>query len=135
MGRFQNSNKRSRCWRDHNNRRHAIVHQQRVKNTQNIVIIFRNSIPPTTTVENFHRKLEAAHNQLHVDVAFWGGLVKGNKDELLRLVDAGVVGFKCFMCPSGVDEFPYADTGDIDEALKVLEKTDSVLAVYMISES
>lgn len=90
---------------------------------------FRNSIPPTTTVENFHKKLEVAHNQLHVDVAFWGGLVKGNKKELQGLVNAGVVGFKCFMCPSGVDEFPYVNSEDIQEALAVLQHTDSVLAV------
>lgn len=68
-----------------------------------------------------------------MDVAFWGGLVKGNKDELLRLVDAGVVGFKCFMCPSGVDEFQYVDANDINEALKILEKTDTVLAVSQLS--
>lgn len=95
------------------------------------IIFYRNSIPPTTTVENFHKKLEYAHNQLHVDVAFWGGLIKGNKNQLLHLIDAGVVGFKCFMCPSGVDEFPYVNPEDIEEALQALEHTDTVLAVRM----
>lgn len=94
-----------------------------------MIRIFRNSIPPTTTVQNFHKKLETAHGDLHVDVAFWGGFVKGNKNELLHLVDAGVVGFKCFMCPSGVDEFPNVDAHDVEEALKVLEHTNTVLAV------
>lgn len=44
-------------------------------------------------------------------------------------MDAGIVGFKCFMCPSGVDEFPYINANDIEEALEVLEQTDAVLAV------
>ncbi len=44
--------------------------------------------------------------QCHVDVGFWGGVVPGNAGELDALVDAGVRGFKCFLVPSGVDEFP-----------------------------
>lgn len=55
--------------------------------------------------------------------------MKGNSENLLKLVDAGVVGFKCFMCPSGVDEFPYVDENYIEEAMKILEKTEAVLAV------
>lgn len=66
---------------------------------------------------------------MHVDIAFWGGLVKGNTQELEQMVKAGVVGFKCFMCPSGVDEFPHVDAGDIRDALKALRQSDTVLAV------
>src|SRR2546423_9381153 len=41
-----------------------------------------NSIPPTTTLEGFKRKLEAAEGQCRVDVGFWGGVVPGNLYEL-----------------------------------------------------
>ena len=42
----------------------------------------------------------------HVDVGFWGGAIPGNLDDLRGLHDEGVFGFKCFLAPSGVDEFP-----------------------------
>lgn len=51
----------------------------------------------------------------------------------MDLVKAGVVGFKCFMCPSGVDEFPYVTLDDIESAMKILENTSSVLAVCKYS--
>ena len=65
-----------------------------------------NSVPATTRVAALHAKIDAARAQCHVDVGFWGGVVPGNAGELDALIDAGVRGFKCFLVPSGVDEFP-----------------------------
>lgn len=42
-------------------------------------MVQRNSIPPTTTLRNFHEKLRAATGQCFVDTAFWGGVIPGNK--------------------------------------------------------
>lgn len=42
---------------------------------------------------------------------------------------AGVVGFKCFLCPSGVDEFPNVEPKDLEKAFAALEGTGSLLAV------
>ncbi|GLV34239.1 uncharacterized protein CBL_00170 [Carabus blaptoides fortunei] len=89
-----------------------------------------NSIPPTTTLENFLVKQKSTEGQIYVDVGFWGGLISGNQDELLMLIDAGVVGFKCFMCPSGVDEFPNVVAEDIRRAVEILENKDAVLAFH-----
>lgn len=61
-----------------------------------------NAIPPTTTVENLNLKVAAAQNQCWVDVGFYGGVIPGNEDELVSLVEAGVRGFKCFLIDSGV---------------------------------
>jgi allantoinase len=61
-----------------------------------------NAIPPTTTVENFNTKIKAAEGQCYVDVGFYGGVIPGNEDELIPLVEAGVRGFKCFLINSGV---------------------------------
>src|SRR5437762_58690 len=52
-----------------------------------------NSIPPTTTLEGFRTKLNAAQGQCYVDVGFWGGVVPGNTAEIGPLFEAGVVGF------------------------------------------
>jgi allantoinase len=67
-----------------------------------------NSIPPTVNVPALQAKRDAARSQAAVDVAFWGGAIPGNLDDLEPLHDAGVVGFKCFLLPSGVDEFDAA---------------------------
>src|SRR6266550_5625715 len=65
-----------------------------------------NSIPPTTTLAGLEQKIAAANGQCFVDVGFWGGVVPGNTHEFAGLSAAGVVGFKCFLIHSGVDEFP-----------------------------
>ncbi len=65
-----------------------------------------NSIPVTTTTPALELKARAAAGHATVDYAFWGGVVPGNTDQLAPLARAGVRGFKCFLVPSGIDEFP-----------------------------
>lgn len=89
-----------------------------------------NSIPPTTTIENLNTKTSSAKDNVFVDVGFWGGVIPGNEDSLRDLVKAGVVGFKCFLCPSGVDEFPNVDSQDLEKAFNALEGTGTVLAFH-----
>ena len=64
-----------------------------------------NSIPATTSVAALEAKRAAAEGRCWVDVGFWGGVVADNQHELAGLARAGVLGFKCFLVPSGVDEF------------------------------
>ncbi|XP_014216348.2 uncharacterized protein LOC106645092 [Copidosoma floridanum] len=89
-----------------------------------------DSIPPTTTVENLRSKARAARTQLFVDIGFWGGVIPGNREDLKPLSEAGVVGFKCFLCPSGVDEFPQVTETDIRNAMLELRRLNSVLAFH-----
>jgi allantoinase len=89
-----------------------------------------NSIPATTTVTALAEKRAAADRQCHVDVGFWGGVVPGNHGELDGLADAGVRGFKCFLVPSGVDEFPAVDEGDLRRALPILARRRMPLLVH-----
>jgi allantoinase len=89
-----------------------------------------NCIPATTTRKAAETKLEALHDQLHVDVAFWGGVVPGNVKDLQGLADFGVPGAKCFLCPSGVDEFPNVTRADLDAALPVLRDLGLTLLVH-----
>jgi allantoinase len=79
-----------------------------------------NSIPATTTCEALDAKREAASGRCFVDVGFWGGVVPGNRRDLEPLADAGVLGFKCFLCPSGVDEFGHVTEAALGEALPIL---------------
>ncbi|MGH7719755.1 MAG: allantoinase AllB [Gemmatimonadaceae bacterium] len=89
-----------------------------------------NSIPATTTRDALLAKEEAAADRVAVDVAFWGGVVPGNTDELAALHLAGVVGFKCFLCPSGVDEFPPVTEDDLREAMPELARLGAPLLVH-----
>ncbi len=68
-----------------------------------------NANPPTVDGASFDLKAAAAVGTAVVDFALWGGLVPGDVDRLDELADRGVVGFKAFMCPTGVDDFGAAD--------------------------
>ena len=89
-----------------------------------------NSVPATTTVRALQAKVESARAQCHVDVGFWGGVVPGNAGELDGLVDAGVRGFKCFLLPSGVPEFPAVTEDDLRLALPILARRGVPLLVH-----
>jgi allantoinase len=82
-----------------------------------------NSIPATTNVKALMAKRASAEGQCLVDYAFWGGAVRGNSGELTGLAEAGVCGFKCFMAPSGVDEFEMVSEADLRQALPVIAQT------------
>ncbi len=89
-----------------------------------------NSIPATTSPAGLREKLAAAAGKLWVDVGFWGGVVPGNTPELEPLWDAGVFGFKCFLVPSGVDEFPHVAEADLRKALPELARLGAPLLVH-----
>lgn len=89
-----------------------------------------NSIPPTVSVAALDEKRAVAEGRVFVDVGFWGGVIPGNIAELAPLHDAGVYGFKCFLLPSGVDEFPEVSVVEMREAMAVLAEFDSLLVVH-----
>ena len=89
-----------------------------------------NSIPATTTLAAFKTKIEDAKRGCFVDVGFWGGVVPGNTGELAAMHEAGVVGFKCFLVPSGVDEFQYVAEKHLREAMPELSRLDALLIVH-----
>jgi allantoinase len=89
-----------------------------------------NSIPATTTAAALEIKKRAAAGRCHVDVGFWGGVVPGNADELAGLARGGVLGFKAFLCPSGVDEFHHVTLDDLRVALPILSRLGLPLLVH-----
>jgi len=89
-----------------------------------------NSIPPTTSRAGLLAKAAVAKGQCFVDVGFWGGVVPGNTNELSDLAAEGVVGFKCFLIHSGVDEFPNVTEADLRAALPELKRLDAMLIVH-----
>src|SRR5580704_6194972 len=89
-----------------------------------------NSIPATTTAAGFREKLAAAAGKLWVDVGFWGGVVPGNATQLRPLWESGVFGFKCFLVPSGVEEFAHVTESDLRTSLPELGALKAPLLVH-----
>ncbi|MER5784942.1 allantoinase AllB [Streptomyces mobaraensis] len=89
-----------------------------------------NSVPPTTTVDHLRVKRDTARPAVHVDVGFWGGAVPDNRADLRPLHDAGVLGFKAFLSPSGVDEFPPLDAAALEAVAAELAAFDGLLIVH-----
>jgi allantoinase len=89
-----------------------------------------NSAPVTTTVDALRAKVAAAAGQCAVDVAFWGGAVPGNLPDMEGLLDAGVVGFKCFLIDSGIAEFPPLSRDELRSAMKVLAESGAPMIVH-----
>jgi allantoinase len=89
-----------------------------------------NSLPPTVDVAALEEKRRAARGKCAVDVGFWGGMVPGGIRRLRPLHDAGVFGFKCFLSPSGVDEFPPLDAAEFRAALTEIASFDGLMVVH-----
>ncbi|MFI1398082.1 allantoinase AllB [Streptomyces sp. NPDC020681] len=89
-----------------------------------------NSLPPTTTVDNLRTKQDVARPKAHVDTGFWGGALPANVKDLRPLHDAGVFGFKCFLSPSGVEEFPELDQEQLARSLAEIAGFGGLLIVH-----
>jgi len=89
-----------------------------------------NSIPATTDSAALAAKRRAAAGRVAVDVGFWGGVVPGNLADLESLDRAGVLGFKAFMVPSGVEEFPHVGAASLELAAREIARLGSVLLVH-----
>jgi len=89
-----------------------------------------NSLPVTTTAQAFDLKLEAMQRSAKVDFGLWGGLIPGNLDQLGALVERGAIGFKAFMCPSGIEEFPACDEDTLRAGMGRIAELGSILLVH-----
>ena len=94
-----------------------------------------NAHPPTCDVESFDLKAASARANSLTDFALWGGLVPHNLEQLERLAERGVIGFKAFMSNSGIDDFPRADHGTLRKGMKRIAAVGQLVAVHAESES
>ncbi len=76
-----------------------------------------NATPVTTTVDALKKKMKSSENQLHVNCGFYGGLIPNHKNELELLLKEGILGVKCFLLHSGIDEFPNVTYEDIKDVM------------------
>ena len=89
-----------------------------------------NAHRPTVDGDAFRRKVAAADGAAVIDFALWGGLVPGNISRLAELAELGVVGFKAFMCPSGIDDFEAVDDDTLHEGMAEAARLGLPVAVH-----
>jgi allantoinase len=93
-----------------------------------------NSSPCTVDAASFGVKRAALEQASVTDFGLWGGIVPGNVHHLKELAARGVVGFKAFLCNSGLPEFPRADDLTLFEGMRVAAACGLPVAVHAESE-
>ncbi|HVA24489.1 MAG TPA: allantoinase AllB [Chloroflexota bacterium] len=89
-----------------------------------------NNDPPTLDRAALRIKRDAVASHAVVDYGHWGGYIGGNLENLNELHQDGVVAFKAFMSPSGLDEFPAVDDAALFRGLRRLASLGAVLGVH-----
>jgi allantoinase len=89
-----------------------------------------DSVPTTVTLEALAAKRDAADGQCHVDVGFWGGAIPSNLADLPKLHEAGVLGFKSFLCDTGTDDFPGITPQHMESVMRVVAGLGSIFIVH-----
>ena len=93
-----------------------------------------NASPPTLDAASFALKRQAAEATALVDFAFWGGLVPTNLAHLDELAACGVVGYKAFMCNSGIEDFSAVDDQKLYDGMKIAARLRKLVAVHAEDE-
>ena len=89
-----------------------------------------NSLPCTVNAREVDRKRAALEASSIVDFGLWGGLVPGSVPEMAGMAARGVVGFKAFMCDSGLPEFPRVDDETLLAGMREAARLGLPVAVH-----
>jgi allantoinase len=93
-----------------------------------------NSTPCTVNAPAVDGKRAALEASSITDFALWGGLVPGAVSDMAEMAARGVVGFKAFMCDSGLPEFPRVDDVTLLDGLREAARLGLPVAVHAESE-
>lgn len=89
-----------------------------------------NSSPPVITLAAFEEKRRIGENRSCLDFALWAGLTPDSLDHMEAMADAGAIGFKAFMCPSGLDEFQSANPSTLRQGMEIAARRRLPVAVH-----
>jgi allantoinase len=93
-----------------------------------------NSNPCTIGPMEFREKQAALERVSITDFALWGGLIPGNRDALSDMAGLGAIGFKAFLCDSGLRDFPRADDLTLYEGMREAARLGLPVAVHAESQ-
>ncbi|MBM3818113.1 MAG: allantoinase AllB [Acidimicrobiia bacterium] len=94
-----------------------------------------NSTPCTVNGDAVDRKRAALEASSITDFGLWGGLVPGSVGEMAEMAARGVVGFKAFMCDSGLPEYPRADEATLENGMREAAALGLPVAVHAESDA
>ncbi len=94
-----------------------------------------NSSPPTLDGRSFDAKRTALESSSLVDFGLWGGIGPQKHRALEELAERGVIGFKAFMCSSGIDDFPYVNDDELGRGMEAAARLGLPVAVHAEDES
>jgi allantoinase len=89
-----------------------------------------NSSPPTLDGPSFDLKRTALETHSHLDFGLWGGLTPTNLDRMEELAERGVMAFKAFMCPSGIDDFLWSDEDTLGRGMEIAARLGLPVGVH-----
>jgi allantoinase len=93
-----------------------------------------NSTPCTLNADEVVRKRAALEAASIADFGLWGGLTPDSVCHMPAMAACGVVGFKAFMCDSGLPEFLRADDDTLRKGMREAVRVDLPVAVHAESE-
>ena len=94
-----------------------------------------NAQPPVLDKGGFLAKWNFAKSSSLLDFGLWGGLCDESLTHMQDLTECGVIGFKAFMCNSGVDDFPMADDGTLLEGMRRAYDLEQIVCVHAENEA
>ncbi len=89
-----------------------------------------NSTPCSVTAAAVELKRAALEAASVADFGIWGGLVPGSVAAMAEMAASGVVGFKAFMCDSGLPEFPRVDEKTLWDGMSEASRLQLPVAVH-----
>ena len=89
-----------------------------------------NSSPPVITRAAFEEKRRIGEEKSLLDFALWAGLTPDSLNHMEAMADAGAIGFKAFMCPSGLDEFQSANPSTLRRGMEIAARLGLPVAVH-----
>lgn len=89
-----------------------------------------NSSPPVITRAAFEEKRRIGEQKSCLDFALWAGLTPDSLDHMEAMANAGAIGYKAFMCPSGLDEFQSANPSTLRKGMEIAARTGLPVAVH-----
>ena len=89
-----------------------------------------NSSPPVITRAAFDEKRRIGEEKSCLDFALWAGLTPDSLDHMEAMAAAGAIGFKAFMCPSGLDEFQSANPSTLRKGMEIAARVGLPVAVH-----
>lgn len=94
-----------------------------------------NSTPCVVNARELDRKRTALEAASIADFALWGGLVPGSVPYMAEMAAHGAIGFKAFMCDSGLPEFPMADDETLESGMREAVRLGLPVAVHAEDEA